>query len=109
MTATNSAIQRAPFLKAFSEVIAAKDTLDVASLVDGAGATSTHTVLGAALGDFAIISLAVDLVGITVTGQVSAADTVKIRVQNESTATVDLASTTVRILVLKPGPIFDGL
>lgn len=75
-------------------------TLDVASLVDGAGATSTVTVTGAALGDFVLVSLGVDLAGITVTGYVSAADTVSVRVQNESGGTLDLASTTVRVRVL---------
>jgi hypothetical protein len=46
-------------------------------------------------------SLGVDLVGITVTGYVSAADTVKFRIQNESGSTVDLASSTLRIVVVR--------
>ena len=75
-------------------------TLDVASLADGAGATSTVAVTGAALGDFVLVSLGVDLAGITVTAYVSAADVVSVRVQNESGGTVDLASTTVRVRVL---------
>ncbi len=79
-------------------------TLDVASLVDGAGATSTVTVTGAALGDFVLVSLGVDLAGITVTGYVSAADTVSVRVQNESGGTLDLASTTVRVRVIPKTP-----
>ena len=76
-------------------------TLDVASLADGAGATSTVTVTGAVLGDFVVgVSLGVDLAGITVTAYVSAANTVSVRVQNESGGTLDLASTTVRVRVL---------
>lgn len=77
-------------------------TYDTASLIDAAGATTgSMTVTGAALGDFVIVSLGVDLEGITVTGYVDAANSVKVRIQNESTATVDLASTTVRALVIK--------
>jgi hypothetical protein len=75
-------------------------TVDVASLVDGAGATASITVTGVALGDIVMgASFAVDLVDMTVTGYVSAADTVEVRIQNESGATVDLASTTVRVIV----------
>lgn len=75
-------------------------TYDTASLADGAGATTTVTVTGAALGDFVLVSLGVDVAGISVTGYVSAADTVSVRIQNESGGTLDLASTTVRARVL---------
>ena len=60
------------------------------------------TVPGVALGDMVIgASLGVDLVGLTVTGYVSAANTVKFRIQNESTATVNLASATMKIVVVR--------
>lgn len=75
-------------------------TYDAASLADGAGATTTVTVTGAALGDFVLVSHGVDLQGITVTAYVSAADTVSVRFQNESGGAVDLASSTLRALVL---------
>jgi parallel beta-helix repeat protein len=75
---------------------------DTASLVDGAGATTTVTVTGAALGDFVEgVSASVDLQGITVTAYVSAADTVAVRYQNETTGTIDLASHTLRVRVRK--------
>jgi parallel beta-helix repeat protein len=77
-------------------------TYDTASLVDGAGATTTVTVTGAALGDFVEgVSASVDLQGITVTAYVSAADTVSVRYQNETTGTIDLASHTLRVRVRK--------
>jgi len=75
-------------------------TYDTASLADGAGATTTVTVRGAALGDYALVSLGVSVQGLTVTAYVSAADTVAVRIQNESGATVDLASTTIRVRVM---------
>jgi hypothetical protein len=72
---------------------------NAASLADGEAASSTITVTGAALGDFAVVSAGVDLAGITCTAYVSAANTVTFRLQNESGGAVDLASTTFRALV----------
>lgn len=76
-------------------------TYDPASLVDGAGATTTVTVPGAALGDFAQASFSLDLQGITLTAWVSAANTVSVRFQNETTGTLDLGSGTLRARAFK--------
>lgn len=87
---------------AIGTVLTGSKTYDAASLVDGAGASTTVTVTGAALGDFVTgISMGVDLQGIRVTGYVSAADTVTVRFQNESGGTLDLASTTLKVRVRK--------
>lgn len=87
---------------AVGTVLTGSKTYDAASLVDGAGATTTVTVTGAALGDFVFgVSMGVDLQGITTTAYVSAADTVSVRFQNESGGPIDLASTTLRVLVRK--------
>lgn len=75
-------------------------TYDLASLVDGAGATTTVTVTGAALGDFALVSHTLDLQGITCTAWVSATNTVSVRFQNETTGTLDIASGTIRACIL---------
>ena len=86
----------------FSDTWAVRATLDAGSLVDGAGETDDVTIPGVALGDMVIgASLGVDLVGLTVTGYVSAANTVKFRVQNESGSTVDLASATMKIVIVR--------
>lgn len=83
-------------------------TYDPGNLVDGAGETSAGiTVTGAALGDTVLVYAPYDLQGLTVTGYVSAANTVKIRVQNESAATVDLASGTWRVVVIPQGAAID--
>lgn len=76
-------------------------TYDPGSLADGAGVTTTVTVTGAALGDFAVASFSLDLQGITMTAYVSAADTVSVRFQNETTGAIDLASGTLRARVLQ--------
>ena len=77
-------------------------TLNADSLVDGAGDTDTVTVPGVALGDMVLsASLAVDVAGLIVTAYVSAANTVSIRFQNETGGTVDLASATLRLVVVR--------
>lgn len=78
-------------------------TYNAASLADGEGVTTTVTVTGAALGDFADVSFSLDLQGITTTAYVSAANTVTVRLQNETTGTIDLASGTLRARVVPFG------
>ena len=104
-TATSVTVRQSneQFRGIFNETWVVKATLNAGSLSDGAGETDDVTVPGVALGDMVIgASLGVDLVGLTVTGYVSAANTVKFRVQNESGSTVDLASSTLRIVVVRP-------
>lgn len=79
----------------------ATTTYDPGNLVDGAGETSpTITVTGAALNDAVVVYPPYALQALTVTGYVSAADTVRIRVQNGSGSTIDLASGTWQVAVL---------
>lgn len=94
---------RFQFQGLFSQLFTFKGTVDVASLADGVGASQTFTVTGALLGDMVLArSIDVSTAGITVTGDVTAADTVTLRFQNESGGTLDLASATVKILVGRP-------
>ena len=74
-------------------------THDFGNLVDGAGESTDVTVTGAALGDYAVCSVGVDAQGITFTANVKSADTVTVRAQNETGGAIDLASTTLRVLV----------
>lgn len=70
-------------------------------LADGAGETSSGiTVTGAVLGDYVLVSAPYDLGGITCNAYVSATDTVKIRIQNETTGAINLASGTWLVRVL---------
>ncbi len=86
-----------------ARVLIVAKVIDVASLADAAGSTSTVTVPGAALGDACIASSTVDMAGITMTCYVSAANTASIRFQNESGGTLDLASATYRIYLFPKG------
>lgn len=78
----------------FSRVIKFTATVNPASLADAAGENQSVTVPGAKFGDFVRVAAPYTLSGITVTAYVSAADTVTIRIQNESGGTLDLASGT---------------
>lgn len=105
MPSATSVVTRAgndQFRGLFSDTWMVTATLDAGSLVNGAGETDDVTVPGVALGDMVIgASLGVDLVGLTVTGYVSAANTVNFRIQNESEATVNLAAATLRIVIAR--------
>ena len=86
----------------FSDTWLVTATLDASSLADGVGETNTIAVAGVKLGDIVMnVSLSVDVSGITITPYVSAANVVSIRFQNESGGTLDLASATVRCVVVR--------
>lgn len=74
---------------------------DPPSLADGAGTTTTVPVVGAALGDSASASFSLDLQGVMISAWVSATGVVSVRLQNETGATVDLGSGTLRVVVNK--------
>jgi hypothetical protein len=84
----------------FSDTWAVTATLDSGQLIDAAGANDNVAVPGVVLGDIVFgFSFGVDLQGMTVTAYVSAANTVSIRIQNESGSTIDLASTTIKLVI----------
>lgn len=92
------------FRAVFDKVITYQGTLDLGDAATGSGtfASADVTVNGAALGDFVLVSMGVDTVDTAVVGAVTAANTVTVTVLNNTTGAVNLASTTVRIAVLKP-------
>lgn len=100
VAATTSAAQRTAMGLGTVSVIntlTGSATYDPPSLADGAGASTTVTVTGAVLGDYAVASFSLSTQGITVTANVTAADTVTVRFQNETTGVIDLASGTLRV------------
>lgn len=86
---------------AFRLIAVASVTWDPASLNDGAGETKSLTATGAALGDFVLVAPPYDMQDFVFSGYVQAANTVEIRIQNESAATVNLASGTWKVIVLR--------
>jgi hypothetical protein len=83
-------------------MLSGSGTLDFASAADGVGETLQITVTGAALGDVAMVAAPVDLEDVIVTAYVQAADTVDVRMQNESGSTLDLASGTWTAVTFTP-------
>ncbi len=97
-------VQRRQFADIFSAVGSGEVAVaDPASLADAAGVNVTVTVPGAAVGDVVLaVSASSATVGaLTLTGNVTATDTVTVRVQNESGSAVDLPAYTMRAVVAR--------
>lgn len=96
--------KRAQFQDVFQNVIVYTGTLDLGNAATGSGTfTSTDiTITGAALGDLVLVSLGLDTVDTAVVAAVTAANTVTVTLLNNTAGAVNLASTTVRIVVLQP-------
>jgi hypothetical protein len=67
------------------------------------------TVAGASLGDITNASLAVDVVDLVLSSTVTAEDTVTVVLANPTGAAIDLASTTLRVTVIKAPRLFTPL
>ena len=79
----------------------ASTTYDPGSIAAAGQTTTTITVTGAAMGDFALASFSNSLSGLTVTAYVSAADTVTVVLFNGTAGAIDLASGTLRAKVIR--------
>jgi len=77
------------------------DTWDAASIADGDEEAKAITVTGAAVGDYAIASLSLDIVDLTLDAQVTAVDTVTCVLANNTGGAIDLASATVYVRVFR--------
>ena len=87
----------------FTQMFTASGTINFGSATDGNSVSDTITVPGVALGDMVVAhSLGVSAALGIVTAYVSAANTVTVVVSNLETAALDLASTTVKVLVGRP-------
>lgn len=75
-------------------------TWNPASILDGDEVATDITVVGVALGDIVLgASFGVDVTDLVLDAQVTAADTVTAVLANNTGGAVDLASSTVRVLV----------
>lgn len=96
--------KRMQFTNLVDRVLVYTGTLDLGNAATGSGtfASADVTVTGVALGDVVVgVSLGVDTVDTAVIGAVTAANTVTVTVLNNTAGAVNLASTTVRIVVLR--------
>jgi hypothetical protein len=104
-TAVTSRRDQASFRGLFNDTWSVTATLDSASVASGAtgAATDTVTVPGVALGDMVIgMSVGVSEAGIVRRAYVSAANTVTIATDNLTGSSVDLASTTIKLAIVRP-------
>jgi hypothetical protein len=91
------------FQGVFNRVKTVTATLDSASVANGANTTDTVAVPGVVLGDMVLaLSTGVSLAGVARTAYVSAANVVTISTANTTGGAVDLASTTIKLVVASP-------
>jgi hypothetical protein len=78
-------------------------TWDPASLANGASASTTVTVTGAAVGDIALCGFtSITAAGWQMTANITSANTASVTITNNTGGTVDLGSGTVRVGVMQP-------
>ena len=77
------------------------DTWDAAEIADGDEEAKEVTVTGAALGDYAVASLSIDIVDLVLDAQVTVADTVTCILANNTGGAINLASATVYARVFR--------
>jgi len=101
-TAVVSGRDNDSFRGLFSDTWTVTCTLNSASVSDQAAATDTVTVPGVVLGDMVIgMSAGVSEAGLVRRAYVSAADTVTIATTNTTGGAVDLASSTVKLVIAR--------
>ena len=81
-------------------------TWNPGSIADGNEEAKEVTVAGAELGDFAMASFSLDVSDLQLSADVTAANTVTCVLENSTGGNVDLASGTVRVMVI-PKAIAD--
>lgn len=81
-------------------ILTGSATFDASSIADGNEEAVEITVTGAVLGDFCLVSHGVDVADLAIVGAVTAADTVTAVVMNNTGGAIDLASATIRAVVL---------
>ena len=85
----------------FTSALNATATIDLGSIANAAQEVVQITSFtGASLGDKVFVTADIDQAGLTLTGYVSAADTVEVVALNLSGGAVDLASATFNIKVM---------
>lgn len=83
-------------------------TWDAAAILDGDMESKDITVTGAALGDFVLAAMGVDVVDLGVSAQVTATNTVTVTLLNNTGGSVNLASTTCYVRVFPRGNVLQA-
>ena len=88
-------------LDQFAKALSGSKAWDASSIADGDEEALEITVSGAALGDFVMSSLSIDVADLVLRGAVTAADTVTLILANNTGGAVDLGAATAHCLVVK--------
>lgn len=81
--------------------LSATATWDPGSISHGSSVSTSVTVSGAALGDIALASFSLDIQELTISAHVGATNTVHVVLHNATGGAIDLASGTLKVMVLK--------
>lgn len=87
--------------KLIEDDIVGSDTWDPASIANGAKASTAVTVTGAKITDYATASFSLDLTGLVLDAEVTAANTVTCVLANNTGGAVDLGSGTIYVRVYR--------
>lgn len=90
-------------LPALNAYLQGSETKDWGSIADGNEETEDLTVTGAALGDYAVATMSIDVTDLTITASVTAANTVTVVLGNFTGGAIDLGSGTLTVKVFKAG------
>jgi len=88
-------------LEQFANALPGSKAWDPSAIADGNEEALEITVTGAALGDFVLSSLSVDMLDCVLRGAVTAADTVTLVIANNTGGSINIASGTAYCLVIK--------
>jgi hypothetical protein len=83
------------------DTLAGSATYNAPNIAAGGSTSTTVTVTGAAIGDFAAASLGINAAALVLTASVTAANTVTVVLANLTGAAVDLASATLSVIVTR--------
>jgi len=90
-------------LPAINAYLQGSETKDWGSIDDGNEAAEDVTVTGAALGDYAVATMSIDVTDLTITASVTASNVATVVLGNFTGSAVDLGSGTLTVKVFKAG------
>ena len=88
-------------LEALADAVSGSKAWDAGAIANGAEEALEITVVGAALVDFVLSSLSIDLTDLSLSGAVTAADTVTLVLSNNSGGSINLGAAVAYCMVIK--------
>jgi len=95
-------------LPAINAYLQGSETKDWGSIADGNEETEDLTVTGAALGDYAVATMSIDVTDLVITASVTASNVVTVILSNDTGGAINLGSGTLTVKVFKAGSTATG-